>query len=98
MVNIAYDAYDPFGRGGLEQWLRHAAGDNAARRERLLRNLHQAMERELTPRQREMVQLRYGEGCSVTDIALRLAVNKSTVSRCLTRATGKLRRFLVYSL
>lgn len=95
MTNIAYD---PFGRGGLEQWLRHAAGDNEARRQRLHRNLQRAMERELTPRQQEMMRLRFGEGYSVTDIAQQLGVNKSTVSRSITRAQEKLRRFLVYSL
>ncbi len=95
MTNIAYD---PFGRGGLEQWLRRAAGDNAVRRERLRRNLHQAMERELTPRQREMMRLHFDEGYSVTDIAQRLGVNKSTVSRSIARSQEKLRRFLVYSL
>ena len=55
-------------------------------------------ELELTPRQRQMVRLRYGEKLSVTDIALRLGVNKSTVSRCLRRARQQLYRRLRFAL
>lgn len=77
---------------GLREWQRDE-GDNSER----LRRLPDAMA-DLTPRQRQMVRLRYGEKLSVTDIALRLGVNKSTVSRCLRRARQQLYRRLRFAL
>ncbi len=75
---------------GLREW-QQDEGDNSERLRRLRRRLPDAMA-DLTPRQRQMVRLRYGEKLSVTDIALRLGVNKSTVSRCLRRARQQCRR------
>ena len=81
---------------GLREWQRDE-GDNSERLRRLRRRLTDAMA-DLTPRQRQMVRLRYGEKLSVTDIALRLGVNKSTVSRCLRRARQQLYRRLRFAL
>ena len=78
---------------GLREWQRDE-GDNS---ERLRRRLPDAMA-DLTTRQQQMVRLRYGEKLSVTDIALRLGVNKSTVSRCLRRARQQLYRRLRFAL
>lgn len=93
--------YDPMDRVGLQAWLREQAGDNGSRRHRLLRNLPRAVAAELTPRQREMLELYiyyiYKE-MSVTDIAAALGVNKSTVSRSLRRSFQRLERCLKYSL
>lgn len=71
--------------------------DNRRRLRRLQYYLPQAME-ELTQRQREMVQLRFYEDLSVSEIAQRLQVNPSTVSRCLSRAERRLHRVLRFSL
>ena len=71
-------------------------GDEAQRLV-LRRRLPDAMA-DLTTRQQQMVRLRYGEKLSVTDIALRLGVNKSTVSRCLRRARQQLYRRLRFAL
>lgn len=68
----------------LAGW-RQGDGDNSERLRRLRRRLPDAMA-ELTPRQRQMVTLQYQENLTVTQIAQRLGVNKSTVSRCLRRA------------
>lgn len=95
MMNTAYDIMD---RAGLEHWLRETAGDNSQRRERLRRNLRRAMKRELTPRQQEIMALYFFENRSMSEIAALLAVNKSTVSRCLRRGQERLRHFLEYSL
>ena len=81
---------------GLQAW-RWEAGDNSERLCRLRRRLPDAMA-DLTPRQRQMVCLRYGEKLSVTGIALRLGVNKSTVSRCLRRARQQLYHRLRFAL
>ena len=53
---------------------------------------------ELTPRQRQMIQLQYAEKLTVTQIAQRLGVNKSTVSRCLRRARQTLYSRLRFTL
>ena len=90
--------YDPMDRAGLQAWLREQAGDNGFRRHRLLRNLPRAVAAELTPRQREMLELYIYKEMSVTDIAAALGVNKSTVSRCLRRARQRLYSRLRFTL
>ena len=58
--------------------------------------IREVIRRELTPRQREVLLAHYRQGLRVTQIARQLGVSKSTVSRTLRRAEGKLRRFLRY--
>jgi RNA polymerase sigma factor (sigma-70 family) len=53
---------------------------------------------ELTPRQRQMVDMQFQEELTVTEIARRLGVNKSTVSRCLRRARQRLYSRLRFTL
>ena len=65
---------------------------------RLSRNLRLAREEALTPRQKQMVELYYDHGMTMGQIALKLNVNRSTVSRTLTRARGRLYRSLRFSL
>ena len=64
-------------------------GDNKASRRQLIRNLRRAMESELTPRQMQIMKLYFMEGEKQCEIAEMLGVNKSTVSRTISR--GKLR-------
>lgn len=84
--------------GDMTVWLRANAGDNGEQVARLRRNLRLARERELTRRQREMVALYYDQGMTMPQIAERLGVNRSTVSRTLRRARDRLYRFLRYTL
>ena len=56
------------------------------------------MEEELTPRQRQIMRMRYSRNMSVTRIAQELSINKATVSRTLSRSTWKPYRSLRYSL
>lgn len=93
MGNIGYD---PMDRAGLQAWLRGQEGGNGRRRERLLRNLPTAMT-ELTPRQREILEMHIYNNMNVTDIAAALGINKSTVSRSLHRTFRRLERYLRYS-
>lgn len=79
-------------------WLRANAGDNSEQMDRLRRNLRRAREQELTKRQREMVALYYDRGMTMPQIAERLGVSRSTVSRTLRRARDRLYRFLRYTL
>ena len=84
--------------GDLTVWNRQNAADNSERLERLRRNLRQAREQELTPRQRQLVDLYFDQGMNIPQIARELGLNRSTVSRTLRRAKARLYRCLRYSL
>lgn len=84
--------------GDMTVWLRANAEDNSEQMDRLRRNLRRAREQELTKRQREMVALYYDRGMTMPQIAERLGVSRSTVSRTLRRARDRLYRFLRYTL
>ena len=84
--------------GDMTVWMRANAQDNSEQLGRLRRNLRRAREQELTDRQREMVSLYYDQGMTIPQIAERLGVNRSTVSRTLRRARDRLYRFLQYTL
>ena len=84
--------------GDMTVWLRANAVDNSEQMARLRRNLRRAREQELTKRQREMVALYYDQGMTMPQIAERLGVSRSTVSRTLRRARDRLYRFLRYTL
>ena len=84
--------------GDLTVWTRQNAGDNSERLERLRRNLRRAREQELTPRQRQMLELYYDQGMSIPRIAGELGLNRSSVSRTLRRARDRLYRCLRYAL
>ena len=92
------EAYDPIDIASLCLWRQEQSGDNQERIRRLLSNLPLAVQQELTPRQREILQMRFTGGMSITGIAKELGLNKSTVSRSLTRSVEPLYRSLRYSL
>lgn len=102
MKNTRYE--DPFSArasewiGDMTVWNRQNAGDNSERLERLRRNLRRAREQELTPRQRQMLELYYDQGLNIPQIAGELGLNRSTVSRTLRRAKDRLFRCLRYAL
>lgn len=83
--------------GDMTVWLRENAEDNHEQMERLLRNLKKARANELTPRQQQMLEMRFEQNMRVTEIARELGLNRSTVSRTLRRAQERLRRCLQYS-
>lgn len=85
-------------QAAMEIWQGQDSEDNDARMQRLRRNLKKAIDQELTWRQQTMLLMYYSENCSQTDMATRLGVDKSTVSRTLARAREKLARVLQYSL
>ena len=92
------EAFDPIDIASLCLWRQEESGDNRERIRRLLRNLPLAVQQELTPRQREILRLRFTGGMSVTAIAEKLGLNKSTVSRSLARSMERLYKSLRYSL
>ena len=92
------EAFDPIDIASLCLWRQEESGDNRERIRRLLSNLPLAVQQELTPRQREILRLRFTGGMIVTAIAEKLGLNKSTVSRSLARSMERLYKSLRYSL
>lgn len=66
-------------------------GGNVANRVRI------AIDEELTERQRELIDLYYLEQMRMTEIAQRLELSPSTVSRTLKRGRGRLKKYLKYN-
>lgn len=98
MHNTHSDAYNPLDIASLCIWRQEQAGDNSDRIRRLLTNLPLAVEQELTPRQKQILQMRFAQGMNVTGISRELGLSKSTVSRSLSRSMDRLYRSLRYSL
>ena len=87
MRDTRFDARSSEWIGDMTVWLRDHAEDNS-----------EQLEQELTPRQREMVFLYYDRGLKMSQIAQKLGVNRSTVSRTVKRAKQRLYRCLRYAL
>lgn len=98
MRDTRFDARSSEWIGDMTVWLRDHAEDNSEQLERLRRGLRRGREQELTPRQREMVFLYYDRGLKMSQIAQKLGVNRSTVSRTVKRAKQRLYRCLRYAL
>ena len=87
------------GRPDLEYqfYIRSLYGaDNSSSRSKLIKNLRCAMDSELTPRQRQMLTLYFLQGVKMHEIAEELGVNKSTVSRTVSRGKSRLQKCLKY--
>ena len=84
--------------GDMAEWIRTHAEDNESDLRRLKRNLRLAREEELTERQRQLLRMRYEENKTVSAIARELGVDRSTVSRTITRAKSRLYKCLRYGL
>ena len=77
-------------------YAREMAEDNSQQLGRLKENLARALRQDITDRQRLYLQLYYDQGLTMPQIASRLGVNKSTVSRTIHRGEARLRRCLRY--
>ena len=80
MKNILYDGYE---------------GPRLPR-EVQMKRVQRVIREELTPIQREILLAYYMQDLTIPQIAEARGVHKSTVSRTLHRAEGKLRRYLRY--
>ncbi len=98
MRNTPYSIRNNEVYGDMAAWLRANAEDNESDVRRLKRNLRLAREEELTPRQRQLMQMRFEQNMSVSEIAEVLGLDKSTVSRTITRAKQRLYKCLRYCL
>lgn len=82
---------------GLKNWEKGSAESNTEQVARMKKKMKEAIETELTPRQREVLLIVLSKGCSQVEIAKELGVNRSTISRTLSRAVVKLRKVLRYA-
>lgn len=98
MKNTRFDTRSSEWIGDMTVWLRENAEDNSEQLDRLRRNLRLAREQELTARQRQMLTLYYDQGMNIPQIALKLGLNRSTVSRTIRRAKERLYNCLRYTL
>lgn len=73
-------------------------GDNRKQLENIKSHLIRAIDEELTDRQKQIVNMFFFEGKTLTEISEILKINKSTVSRHITRAKEKLKNALQYGL
>jgi len=98
MRNTPYSIRNNEIYGDMDAWMQSHADDNERDIYRLKRNLRVAREQELTRRQRQLLQMQFEQKMTVTQIAEELGLNKSTVSRTLTRARQRLYKCLQYTL
>ena len=98
MRDTRFDSRSSEWIGDMTVWMREHAEDNSDQLERLRRNLRRAREQELTPRQREILARYYDRGLKMPQIARKLGINRSTVSRTVKRAKERLYRCLRYAL
>ena len=98
MRDTRFDSRSSEWIGDMTVWLRENSGDNGEELARLRRNLRKAREQELTPRQRQVLELYYDRNWTMEAIGRHLGVNRSTVSRTLARAKNRLYRCLRYGL
>jgi len=98
MRNTQFDTRSSEWIGDMVVWLQENAEDNQAQLNHLRRCLHLARQQELTLRQQQVLSLYYDQGMNIPQIALKLGVNRSTVSRTIQRAKERLYRCLRYCL
>lgn len=96
MSTIPYSTRSSEFPGDFTLWLRENAEDNSEQLSPLRKNLRKAREQELTPRQKQMLQMYFDDNKTMVQIAEELGVNRSTVSRTLSRARRRLYRCLRY--
>ncbi len=70
--------------------------DNSHDIERMQKNIRRIISHELTARQQQIIHLYYYENKNVTEIAISLRLNPSTVSRSLASSRKNIFRILKY--
>ena len=88
-------------RGGafaadMARFAQAMAEDNSEQLSFVKRNLVRALREDVTPRQREVLLLYYGQRLNTREIGERLGVSGSSVARTIKRGEARLRRCLRY--
>ena len=85
-------------RAAYEAYLAGLAADDSAFRAAFRAAFFQALHEQMTARQYEILLMREVEGLSGKEIAYKLGISQSAVSRHLTRGKKRLRTLLAYNL
>lgn len=95
-VRVPMEALD-YDSDFIATMMQEASADSTgfSRMSRALRNV---IDNELTPRQQEVIRMRYFNGMKDIQIAEALGVSASTVCRTRARAENRIRRMLQYCL
>lgn len=80
----------------MASYMQVISESNSDQMGRLRRNVIQALREDVTPRQRECMELYYTKRLTMPEIARLIGVDKSTVSRTIKRGEQRLRRCLRY--
>lgn len=72
------------------------AQDNSQELSQLKKNLIRAIQQDVTPRQRQLLLLYYGQGMNTREIGELLGLHPSSVSRTIQRGEQRLQRCLRY--
>ena len=70
--------------------------DNSQEVSQLKKNLIRAIQQDVTPRQRQLLLLYYGQGMNTREIGELLGLHPSSVSRTIQRGEQRLQRCLRY--
>ena len=70
--------------------------DNSQEVSQLKKNLIRAIQQDVTPRQRQLLLLYYGQGMNTREIGALLGLHPSSVSRTIQRGEQRLQRCLRY--
>ncbi len=81
---------------GMMEYNKSMHFTNEAEHKQLLRILSKIIEGELTERQQQCIIMRYYKNLTVTEIALKLGIGKSTASRHIKKARTRLYKLLDY--
>lgn len=95
MRRISMDALE-FDKKIAELSFDENAETNAELVEKVKKSMLKIIKNELTPRQKQIIMLYYYERLGVSEIAERLGVVPSTVSRTIKKAREKIYKFLKY--
>lgn len=76
----------------------HKVDEDDQKKINLYKKMKNAIDNELTTIEKSTLELYFNHGINITNISKRLGVNKSTVSRNLSRAKKKLLNFIKYAI
>ena len=94
MRKISYDLYEKY--IGTPSWEEAKERNNTERLHQLQRIMGRVIAENLSERQRMMLDCYYMRQMSMPEIAALLHINKSTVSRTLSRALKNIEKYIKY--
>lgn len=84
--------------GSLQEYLKDTASTNDEALLRAKNVLSKAVQTELTAKQQEYLLMQFCDGLTVTEISRRCGVDKSVVSRTISRAKRRLYHCIKYAM